>query len=53
MSIMWLRFAGRIEGRPGEAGEQPSYRVYESRKGESEAWLESAERWASSASTNP
>lgn len=44
MSIMWLSFAGQIEGRPGEAGEQPLYRVYESRKVESESWLESAER---------
>ena len=44
MSIMWLTFAGQIEGRPGEAGEQPLYRVYESRKVESESWLESAER---------
>ncbi len=37
MSRMWLSFAGQSEGRPGESGEKPSYRVYESRKAKSEA----------------
>ncbi len=44
MSTMWLGFAGQIEGRLGELGGQPSYKFYGSRKTESEASFESAER---------